>query len=814
MTHPDIKHVYKASRWGSEFHSRRENEVFGAGAAGPGKALSLTTLVPTPDGFRYFKDIKPGSTVFNIRGEKVKVIAETEVYTDRPCYELTIADEKIIADAEHLWCIEGGLLKTSKQIHESSVFRTFIPAAESVDYDNRPFLLDPYVLGVCLIRGQPKDRSCFTTWDAELYSNLRDIGYTLDDVGYKVAQIRERKDKINELVSADNRRIPLEYLHSSFNQRMALVEGIMDGGYGQGPICKDKDRPFLNDFYTLCASLGLGPVINKTRYRQERYITVTSREYRCSRLIGSKVGAKKSYKLRHAVKKIIRVPSVPTKCIQVSGGGTFLVTKSFLPTHNSMVLLTDPLEQVWIEHIRCQQEKVPDTVPGDIKALIEQSPLKWGHSEGWILHLRRTMPRLEETIQRSHRMFKQIDPAADWNDKKSTWTFSSGIKYTFGHCKDRNDYNNYLGRQYSYLGWDELVEFNKEQYDFISSRLRTGDRVLQHFLKNRSMSNPRLGGNKGEDISIDDPAWVKRYFVDPWPDGNKTLVKKIVRKDGTIEHITRRYMPATLYDNPDPIFVKQYEAQLLSRPKHIRDVYLYGKWDTIMGSFLEEIWNPSIHICKPFKIPTNWPIFRSCDWGFRSNGIIGWYAISPEGTIYKFFEVVFKEKTADYAALNIVKPFEQKNKLWHPEKGSLIIGPADTQLWEERGDSPKTKYQLFSENGVNWVYADKKSREDNAEAVVSRLQDHANFTKVPGLVFFENCKASIQSIPSLETDPNNIEVPKKGGFDHPWDETSYACKYAKNELSDAPQYKGEFTDSLDEAEEMVEDRGAFGYWAG
>lgn len=811
-----ISSVYQPSEWGVRFHSRTENEVFGAGAAGPGKALALNTLVPTPDGLRYFKDIHAGSAVFNREGKQVKVLAETDVWTDRPCYQLVIANERIVADAEHLWMVEGGFLKTSQQIHNSQAFRTYVPAAPAVEYNPRGFVLDPYVLGVCLLRGQPRDRAAFTTWDPELYSNLRDIGYTLDDVGYKVARVVQRSDKINELVAPEGRRIPHEYLLGSFNQRMSLVEGIMDGGYGRGPECKQEDLPFLNDFYQLCASLGLAPRIRKFRSVDKWYLEIKSKQYRCSRMVGPKLGAGNSKPLRHAITSIRPVPSVPVKCIQVSGGGTFLITKSFIPTHNSMVLLCDPFQQIQIEHLRCEQNKVPDSFPPDMRELIEQNPLKWGHSEGWILHLRRTMPRLTTTIERSHRMFKQIDPNADWNEKKSTWTFSSGIKYQFGGCKDRTDQNNYLGQEYSWIGFDELVEFNKDQYDFITSRCRSGDKVLRHIKKVRSASNPRLSGNKGEDILVDDPGWVKKYFVDPWPEGNKTLRRKVVRRDGTIEYVTRRFMPATLYDNPDKEFVKDYELTLMSKPKHIRDVYLLGRWDTVLGSFLEDTWNPSIHVCKPFKIPTSWPIFRSMDWGYRSNGIIGWYAVSPDNNLYKFYEVVFKEKTAEWVAKNLVRPFEEKNKLWDGNKGSKIIGPADTQLWELRGDSARNKYMDFADNGVNWVYADKKSRQVNAEVFVSRLRDHDNFSKTPGIVFFDNCKTSIQTIPAIETDPHNIEEPKKGNWDHAFDEVTYACQFAKQSGMLAPKYKPDYTDKIDDDDPMLEEgrtgNSGFGYW--
>jgi hypothetical protein len=812
MTANVFSGVYQPSEWGLRFHARRENEVFGGGAAGPGKALCLKTLVPTPHGLRFLGDIHPGDTVFNIHGEQVKVLAESEIFTDRPCYKFRIRQEYIVSDAEHIWCIDGGFLETTEQIH-NSVFAKFVPASLPVEMAPAKHLLDPYVLGVCLMRGQPMDRSKFTTWDPELYSTLKDIGYTLTDVSYKVAQIVQRSELINELVRPDKRRIPTSYMLGSFNQRMALVEGIMDGGNGRGPLVDQEDMPFLVDFYSLAASLGLGPTLRKTKHGAKWYVTLQSQKYKCSRFIGTKVGAQRKFKLRDQIRNSRRVPSVPTKCIQVSGGGTFLITKAYIPTHNSMVLLADPLEQIRIEFLRCLQKDFnPDpTWPPEINSLIKQHPLKWGHSDGWALHMRRTFPRLKDTIARAHRMFPQIDPDVQWNEKDSIFKFSSGFRYQFGHCKDRVDYNNYLGQHYTHLAFDELIEFLQEQYQFIGSRLRTGDPVLKHLLKNRSASNPRLGGNKGEDISVDDPGWVKKYFVDPWPEGNKVLRRKLVRKDGSTFYRTKLFMPATLYDNPNKEFIKQYEEELLSKPKHIRDVYLLGKWDGIMGSFLEDTWNPTIHVCKPFKIPNNWPIFRAMDWGYKTAGMIGWYAVHPEGTCYKFFEIAFKDKTATEVA-KMVKQFEEKNKLWDPLKGSLTYGPADTQIWEERGNSAVTKYMEFVENGVDWCQADKKSREVNASVLVSRLRDHENFTKTPGLVIFENCVMTRKVLPAMETDLNNLEQPKKGGYDHPYDETTYAMQYAKQEL-DAPNYKGPTVehDEDDDLPDMRSNNG-FGYY--
>lgn len=811
---------YTPSDWGRRYHSRREEEVFGAGAAGPGKALAIDTLIPTPRGLLPLSDIRPGDEVFGILGDRVKVIAETPVQLDRPCYELTIFGQKIVADAEHQWVTTADRefsIKTSKELHESP-FKHSIPAAGPADFGPAKALqVDPYVLGVCIILGQPKDRSKFTGWDLELYALMRAVGYTLDETSYRVSQIRERRDVINALVPERDRRIPREYLLGSFNQRMALVEGIMDGAGGTGPSVEERDQPFLADLFALCASVGLGPELCKGHrkgHKHIHYVHIQSRQYRCSR---RSIGGPhhRQERIRYEVTGICRVPSVPVKCIQVQSG-TYCITQSYLPTHNSMVLLADPLEQVLVEHLRCTQDEkaIPAGIPPDLKQAIVNNPLRWGYSEGWALHLRRTLTRLGETIERAHRMFPLIDPDVDWNEKKNMFTFSSGFKYQFGHCKDRNDHTNYLGQQYSWVGFDELIEFLERQYHAICSRVRSGDKVLMKMLKRRSMSNPKLSDAKGESIDIDDPMWVRRYFVDPAPNGNTILRKKIVLASGEVTYVRKLFLPATLYDNPDKDFVRQYEIELRSRPKHIQDAYLFGKWDSVVGSFFEHSYSPDVHRCRPFKIPQNWPIFRALDWGYVSEGCLGYYALDPGAdTLFKFWECVFKRKRVTDFITSVVKPFEEANKLWSPFKGSLVYGPADTQIWEERGESALSKYQEFVQNGVDWCYADKRSREDNAQRVHERLVAHENFSRPPKLIFFENCKSSYQVLSGMQTDPNKPTEPLKGGFDHPYDETSYACAYIHGRVIDPPNYKGRVVEK-DDVEERDVSRGSFGYWQG
>src|SRR5687768_6760504 len=161
----------------------------------------------------------------------------------------------------------------------------------------------------------------------------------------------------------------------------------------------------------------------------------------------------------------------------------------------SLVLLMEPVPQIDMEHKRC-------LLPRD-----HELHLDWGQSSGKALHLRRTMPMLGETLSRAKRIFPRIDQGVKWNENKSTFTFSSGYQYQFGHCSDNDAWEQYFSNQFTIIMFDELNQFNREQYDNIKSRCRSTDPVLRKMLKIRSMTNPVLKLTDG--IMVEDPYWVR-----------------------------------------------------------------------------------------------------------------------------------------------------------------------------------------------------------------------------------------------------------------------------------------------------------------
>src|SRR3990167_3873678 len=69
-----------------------------------GKALALDTPIPTPAGFLVMADIEVGDLVFDETGAPTKVVATSEVLTDRPSYLVMFSDgAHCYCDEEHEW---------------------------------------------------------------------------------------------------------------------------------------------------------------------------------------------------------------------------------------------------------------------------------------------------------------------------------------------------------------------------------------------------------------------------------------------------------------------------------------------------------------------------------------------------------------------------------------------------------------------------------------------------------------------------------------------------------------------------------------
>lgn len=401
-------------------------------------------------------------------------------------------------------------------------------------------------------------------------------------------------------------------------------------------------------------------------------------------------------------------------------------------------------------------------------------------STGRSIIFRRTMPELREIMDRCHRDFRQIDPGASWKESEHTWTFSCGYKYMVAHMEDAKDWIKYYGFEYTFLGWDELTTFTEEQYDQLDTRLRSKDPVLSQMLWNRAGTNPVGPGLE----------WVRRRFVECAPPG-RVVVRRIsipANDNGQSSVVERRqiFIPARVDDNLS-VNASEYKATLLSKgaTSTIVRQLLHGDWWVVHGAWIDDLWDPAVHVCKPFKVPKSWPRFRSCDYGYKNWASVDWYAVDPDGNFVCYRNLTVKRHNAEMLAFRI-KEIEMDNDEWDVHRGcSRLSGPLDYESFGERGHVGPTIAETMFNVGVHWERCDK-NRHAAADQIRRRLisrsahptlldEDGKPAKIIPGVRWFDTCPFPIRTIPALPADENDVEVPDTKANDHNWDSLAYAC---------------------------------------
>jgi deoxycytidine triphosphate deaminase len=346
-----------------------------------GKALALDTEVPTTQGWRTIGELQPGDLVFDEDGFPTVVLAGTPPMIGRPCREVVFSDDTtVVADAEHLWRTvdkngrrygrRQDRVRTTGTIEATVRVRGElnhqIPLAGAVWYPTRELPIDPYVLGVWIGDGTTASAE-ITCADSEILEEVAIAGYAVAPqrtrrLSYRIGGIGHTRDETtgqyvrNESLSSTlrnvgllgHKHIPDEYLRASIEQREALLHGLMDtDGYidkrGRCDLTTVRER-LAGQYCELIASLGFRPKLARKRaVLNGRYIgpkfeiqfTPDRPVFRLPRKLVRQKTSGRFHNFR-AIAQIREVDSVPVRCIEVSSpNGMFLVTRSFIPTHNS-----------------------------------------------------------------------------------------------------------------------------------------------------------------------------------------------------------------------------------------------------------------------------------------------------------------------------------------------------------------------------------------------------------------------------------------------------------------------------------------------
>ena len=371
----------------------RGDRLILTGYEGLGKALALDTPIPTPNGWTTMGDLTVGQFVFDADGKPTRVLAATDVMLDRECFRVTFSDgSSIIADGDHLWETydvkaresqararkRGDTLKprgtdqshkratpavrTTREIRDTlrvrgNLANHSIPTTAPVEYPAKEQPIHPYLLGAWLGDGYSAGaRIVIGDQDAEwMVGHLESLGYpttreTASPITYGIPGI---KGYLRALGVLGNKHIPADYLQGSVEQRVALLQGLMDtdGTIGKevrgASICEFcvVNERLARDVHELLLGLGVkvtfreapatlnGRVVG-TRYRLafQTDLPVFAMPRKAARLTPLRTA-----RARHRyITSVEPVESVPVRCITVDNPrALYLAGREFIPTHNT-----------------------------------------------------------------------------------------------------------------------------------------------------------------------------------------------------------------------------------------------------------------------------------------------------------------------------------------------------------------------------------------------------------------------------------------------------------------------------------------------
>lgn len=412
-----------------------------------------------------------------------------------------------------------------------------------------------------------------------------------------------------------------------------------------------------------------------------------------------------------------------------------------------------------------------------------------GYGAAWQgILFRNTYPQLEDVVGKSKRWFRQIFTGAKFNAGDYVWRWPSGEQLFLRHFNRSDDYWNYHGHEYPWIGWEELTNWpTADCYDSMFACNRTTHSTVP--LKIRATTNPYGRGH----------SWVKAMFIDPAPVGvvisdereiPAIVNGQLVREKVLVKRVT---LHSSYLENPklllaDPMYLANIEK---ITDENKRKAWLWGDWDINAGGMFDDVWSASRHVLPHFDIPESWRIDRSFDWGSSAPFSVGWWAESsgesamvagkprtfPRGTLIRIAEWYGWNGKANEGVRMLATEIAQGIRARERDMGiahRVRPGPADSAIFETQNGICIA--DDMARNGVTWERADKGpgSRRNGWERVRSMLAASlAEPMERPGLLVMETCRQFVRTVPILprsDRDPDDVDTDAE---DHIGDELRY-----------------------------------------
>ena len=549
-------------------------EVFFAGSAGPGKALSLDTPIATPAGWTTMGDLQAGDLVFAADGTPTEVVEAFDVIPHADAYAVEFDDGSVIeACADHQWVTFDAreLVMLTRRTDDWRAHRRLRRPSTAVANPVKPWV-SPIVTARNRSAANPSVIAKKPPPTGTVRSTREIAGTVVGPRGRRNHAIRVARaldlpevdlpmdpyvlgvwlgdgNTLSGVVTTADPEVLEELRVAGWSSRPVpsskyahRVEGLTAALRAIG-LLGDKHVPIAYLRASASQRLALLQGMMDTdgyadQYGRVEFVSTrkpladavyelacslgqkpTFREGR-SRLYGRDIGPKWS---------VAWTPTIP--CFRLPRKlerqkPTMRRTNQFRYIICCERITPRPMRCVRVAHPSHLFLAGRSMIPTHNSVGLLMAACQYVDVPGYhALLLRPSLTEFEQQgglIEKSHEWFGQA--GALWHGGRREWKFPSGASIRFGYLANDADLSHYPGGGVSFLGFDELTLFTERLYLGMFRLLRQAVDTLEGVpIRVRSASNP---GGRGHEF-------VKRRFIDP-----ETRVPGAV------------FIPATIKDNP------------------------------------------------------------------------------------------------------------------------------------------------------------------------------------------------------------------------------------------------------------------------
>lgn len=301
--------------------------------------------------------------------EVLRILADrVDFQSTRSCSGREVVDLETVVDTRTM-------LNNVKRTHAHRDASNYaVRLTQPITGEHRDLQVDPYVLGVWLGDGSRWHTGCITSEDQEIVDEIVSAGYPIhriekrDDNGaasqYHFAGLRKSLASAGFVAYTHRstpavKRIPAVYRRASYEQRLALLQGLMDtdGTIGVSGTCDLTlaDEDLIMDALELVRSLGIrcttperresGYTLDGVRHpgagRWRLHFTTDQRVFRLSRKAGrlpEPGSLRPTQQWNYVVDVRLTERREKMRCIAVASPEHLYLTDGFIPTHNTVTL--------------------------------------------------------------------------------------------------------------------------------------------------------------------------------------------------------------------------------------------------------------------------------------------------------------------------------------------------------------------------------------------------------------------------------------------------------------------------------------------